>query len=96
MIVKKGFIAEGTTCLSCEKIIKKQVMKIDGVKKVTFDYSTESGYVTYDDKKTDLDEILSKIEEKNYSCFIMTKNSKHNESTNNYVLNFLEKSNYAH
>ena len=34
MEVKKGFIAQGTTCESCAKIIKKQAMKVEGVKKV--------------------------------------------------------------
>ena len=68
MEVKKGFIAQGTTCESCAKIIKKQAMKVEGVKKVTFDLSSESGYVTYDDKIADFDEILSSIEEKNYFC----------------------------
>ncbi len=36
-MITKGFIAEGTTCESCEKIIKKQVMKVNGVTKVTFE-----------------------------------------------------------
>ena len=38
-IVKKGFIAEGTTCEACEKIIKKQAMKVKGVKEVSFDFT---------------------------------------------------------
>jgi len=84
MEVKKGFIAQGTTCESCAKIIKKQAMKVEGVKKVTFDLSSESGYVTYDDKIADFDEILSSIEEKNYSCFIMAKSSKKQNTTQNY------------
>jgi uncharacterized protein len=76
MIVKKGFIAEGAVCDSCEKIIKKQAMQVKGVKKVTYDYSTEVGEVEFDDKKTNIDEILSKIEEKNYSCFILDESQK--------------------
>ena len=39
--MKKGFIAEGTTCIACERIIKKQAMKVKGVKSVSFDYSKE-------------------------------------------------------
>lgn len=68
---KEGFIAEGTTCESCAKIIERQAHKIDGVEKVTFDYETETGYVTYDETKTDIDTILYKIEEKEYSCYIL-------------------------
>ena len=71
-LVKKGFIVEGTTCDACEKIIKRQVMKVRGVKEVTFDLQTETGFVTFNDNKTDIDEILSKIEENpQYTGFIL-------------------------
>ncbi|MFC1723886.1 sulfite exporter TauE/SafE family protein, partial [Nanoarchaeota archaeon] len=66
-----GFKVEGTTCESCSKIVKKQAMKVDGVERVSFDYATESGKVRFDPAKTDIDEILDKIEEKGYSCFIL-------------------------
>ncbi len=82
MIVKKGFIAEGTFCESCEKIIKRQVLKVKGVKAVEFDLSTETGYVTYDDKKTDLDIILDKIEEKNYVCYVLDEKGNSSNKLN--------------
>ncbi len=80
MVIKKGFIAEGTTCDSCEKIIKKQALKVDGVEKVAFDLSTEIGFVIFDEKKTNMDNILYKIEEKNYSCFILDEETKKRKS----------------
>jgi copper chaperone CopZ len=67
-IIKKSFIAEGTTCKSCESTINKQVKKINGVKKVEFDYSKELGYVTFDNKKTNMNKILASVIEKNYTC----------------------------
>jgi uncharacterized protein len=70
-IVRKGFIAEGTTCEACEKIIERQARSVPGVKAVTFDYSKEQGYVTYDSGQTDIDAILFRIEEKGYKCYIM-------------------------
>ena len=73
--ITQGFIAEGTTCESCEKIIKKQALKVDGVKKVEFDYSKETGKVTFDPKKTDIDAILDSIEEKGYTCFLLKESS---------------------
>ncbi|MBL7054679.1 sulfite exporter TauE/SafE family protein [Candidatus Woesearchaeota archaeon] len=76
MIVKQGFIVEGTTCGSCTAIIKKQALKVEGVKEITFDYAAETGYVTFDDKKTNIDEILYKIEEKNYTCYLLDKTKK--------------------
>jgi uncharacterized protein len=80
MVMKKGFIAEGTTCDSCATIIKKQALKIDGVIDITFDYPTETGYVKFDEQKTDMDKILYKIEEKNYSCFILDEETKKRKS----------------
>jgi sulfite exporter TauE/SafE/copper chaperone CopZ len=75
-IVRKGFIAEGTTCASCAEIIKRQAMKVEGVRHVTFDYSTETGQVTFDEEKTNIDQILSSIEEKGYKCFILKEDEK--------------------
>jgi sulfite exporter TauE/SafE/copper chaperone CopZ len=57
-------------CSSCEKIIKKQMMKIDGVKDCGIDYSTQNGWVEFDPEKTDIDSILYSIEEKGYDCKI--------------------------
>ena len=74
-IVKKGFIAEGTTCESCAKIIERQALKVEGVKSVDFDYSKEEGQVTFDADKTDIDTILYSIEEKGYTCFILERDN---------------------
>ncbi len=67
----QGFIIEGTSCHNCEKTVKEQALKIKGVKNVEFDYATETGSATFDENKTDIDEILSKIEEKGYTGFIL-------------------------
>ncbi|MBT6041585.1 heavy metal transporter [Candidatus Woesearchaeota archaeon] len=72
-IIKEEFIAEGTTCESCSTIIKKQAMKVEGVKSVEFDYAKEIGHVTFDKTKTDLDTILYKIEEKGYTCYVLSE-----------------------
>ena len=63
LIVKKGFIAEGTKSQLDENTIKSLVMNIKGTKKCQFDWNTEIGYVTFDDSKTNLDKILDKIEQ---------------------------------
>jgi len=67
-------------------IIKKQALKIEGVKEVTFDLSSETGYVTYDDKKTDIDSILSKIEERNYTCYILDEKTDEKKQKNNKTI----------
>lgn len=61
------------TCGSCEKLIEKQALKVEGVKSAKIDYSSEEGIVEFDDEATNIDEILSKIEEKGYECFILDK-----------------------
>ena len=70
-LVTKDFKADGMFCHSCEKIIQKQALEIDGVKECKIDYATQEGTVTYDANKANIDEILYKIEEKNYSCSII-------------------------
>ena len=75
-VEKREFIAEGTTCESCAEIIKKQAQKVDGVSSVSFDYSNETGYVTFDNEKTNIDEILDKIEEKGYTGYILDDTPK--------------------
>ena len=68
--IRKKFVAKGTTCESCAEIIKRQAMKINGVKKVSFDYASETGEVVFDDRKTNMQAIAQKIEEKGYTCII--------------------------
>ncbi len=68
------FNVDGITCQSCEQIIKDQIKEIKGVKTYSVDYATQKARVTFDPKKTNQNEIFSKIEEKGYSC--STKKSK--------------------
>jgi len=66
--VTREFIAEGMTCTSCERIIRSQAMKIEGVIDCKADYATQKARVKYDAAKTSLNRIFSKIAEKGYSC----------------------------
>jgi len=86
-IIKKGFIAEGTTCESCAEIIKRQALKVDGVKEAEFDYSTETGSVTFDKTKTDINTVFHKIEEKGYTCNIL--NEKQTKEKRKSILGWL-------
>lgn len=64
------FSINGMVCNNCEKIIEKQAMKINGVRKVSVDYKNQKATVVYDSNKTDIDEITDKIEEKGYLCVL--------------------------
>jgi sulfite exporter TauE/SafE/copper chaperone CopZ len=63
---KKKFFVKGMTCNSCEKIIAKQALNLDGVKSIDVDYSTEKAEVVYDSDKVNFEEIKKAIEEKGY------------------------------
>lgn len=80
-IVTLDFVAKGTTCESCAELIKKQALKVDGVKKAEFDYASETGQVTFDKTKTNINTIIHKIEEKGYICSLLEKQIK-NRSKN--------------
>lgn len=67
-LVKKNFVAKGTSCLSCERLIKERARKIKGVKEIEFDHITERGFVVFNDEFTSLDKVLSTIGGKNYIC----------------------------
>ena len=81
MIVKTNIKVKGATCPSCEKIIKKQAMKVKGVKQIDYDWTNEVGLVKFDDTVTNIDEILDKIEEKGYTGYILEKNGSNNNKT---------------
>ena len=70
-ILTRKIKAEGMFCRSCEKMIRKQALKIDGVLDCEMDYSTQRGYVKYDSDKTNINEITKKIEEKDYICNVL-------------------------
>lgn len=70
MIVREMFKANGTTCNNCSKIIERQAKKVDGVTEVSYNYSKDEGFVEFDDSKTNIDDILFKIEEKGYECVL--------------------------
>src|SRR5699024_2433789 len=52
---------EGMFCSACTARIEKVVSKIDGVSHVTVNLTTETGKVTFDKKRTSIDDILNKI-----------------------------------
>lgn len=59
---------EGMTCHSCEKIIGKNLIKLEGVERARVDYASSTAEIEYDSKKVSLNTIKRAIEEKGYSC----------------------------
>ncbi|MFH0978619.1 MAG: sulfite exporter TauE/SafE family protein [Candidatus Woesearchaeota archaeon] len=87
--VTRRFSASGTTCQNCAELIKRQALKVDGVKSAHFDYPSETGSVTYDPSKTDFDAILYKIEEKGYTCFILDEKSSQSKQSLGWIFGIL-------
>lgn len=65
-MIKKEFIVKGMVCDSCEKIISKQALNLEGVKSLDINYATEQAEVVYNSDKVDFEEIKKAIEEKGY------------------------------
>ncbi|PCJ33362.1 MAG: mercuric transport protein periplasmic component [Alphaproteobacteria bacterium] len=58
-IVTTTLQVENMTCASCPIIVKKALISVAGVGKVTVDLETAAAIVTFDDSKTDIDEIIA-------------------------------------
>ncbi|MBW3004063.1 sulfite exporter TauE/SafE family protein [Candidatus Woesearchaeota archaeon] len=62
------FKARGMHCTSCEKVIGKALINLDGVNNVKVDYATESVDVEFDEDKISLKDIKKAVESKGYDC----------------------------
>ncbi len=63
---------KGMHCASCAGIIEKTFKKIEGVSSVEANYGTESVKITYDENKTNPENLSKKIEPYGYSLIIET------------------------
>ncbi len=70
MNTSKTYKIKGMHCASCAGIIEKTFKKTDGVEVAEANYGTESVKVTYDDSKTNPEELSEKIEKLGYSLNI--------------------------
>lgn len=55
-------------CASCEKIIKKAVLAIKGVKDAEVDYVSGHAHITYETLDTSIEHICDAIESEGYAC----------------------------
>ena len=59
---------KGMHCASCEILIKEGVEELQGIKKISVSRKTNSAEVEFDESKTNLKEIKSKIKEEGYEA----------------------------
>jgi uncharacterized protein len=81
-ITKKKFKTKGMTCHSCEKIIAKQVLNLEGIKSIDINYATETAEVEFDSQKTNYHQIKTAIEDKGYLCETFEENKTSKQKTN--------------
>ena len=59
---------QGMHCTSCEKIIEKRLLELDGVQSAIVDFAAQTAVITFDNQKLTESQIKSAIEEKGYLC----------------------------
>jgi copper chaperone CopZ len=57
---------KGMHCVSCENRIKEAILRINGVKDVKVNYTTEKATVEFDPTKTDIKNIMKTIKNVGY------------------------------
>ena len=65
--VSVEILTSGMTCTGCEATIKSKVKKVNGVKDVIADFNTNTVKTTFDDGKTNVDEIKKAITSAGYN-----------------------------
>ena len=71
----KTYKIKGMHCASCASIIEKTFKKTEGVNSVEVNYGTETARLSFDDKKTNLQDLSKKIEKFGYSLETPTTES---------------------
>ena len=64
--VKAEIKIGGMSCAMCVKTVENSLRKLPGIEELTVNLATEQAYVTYDDKKTGLEEMGKAIEAAGY------------------------------
>ena len=62
-MIHKNIIVEGMTCEHCVETVTKAVNSLDGISQVSVDLDKKQVTVDFDDSRTDMDAISSKIVE---------------------------------
>ncbi|MEI6190889.1 MAG: heavy metal translocating P-type ATPase [bacterium] len=77
MTTSKIYKLKGMHCASCASIIEKTFKKTDGVEYAEVSYGTETVKLSYNETKTNLEQLSEKIEKFGYSLILPTAESMH-------------------
>ncbi len=78
---KKVYIS-GMTCVSCETIIKDELLEIDGIESVRISHKKKSAEIVYKSEKLPLDEIISKVRKVGYEASLEPINKEVKKKAN--------------
>lgn len=84
MIINK-LKTKGMHCRSCEKIIEKTALSIEGVESAQSDFVSEELTVKFDESKTNINEIIKAINSKGYDCHCTTVEPKEQFNENEKI-----------
>ena len=69
----KTYKIKGMHCASCASIIERTVKKIDGVESIAVNNGTENAKISFDQNKTNPEDINKKLEPLGYSIVVPQK-----------------------
>ncbi len=67
------FAIEGMTCASCSMRVEKGLKKVSGVKDAQVNLATERGVVVYDPTRTEVEQLLQKVEAVGYKAVALSQ-----------------------
>jgi Cu+-exporting ATPase len=60
----------GMHCASCAKIIERALKKSEGIEEASVNYATEKATVSFDEKKTNIENINKKIKDSGHAFYL--------------------------
>ncbi len=67
MWLNKNLKIKGMHCASCANIIEDKLVKLDGIKKININFTTEKALIKFDSKKINLERMNREIDKLGYS-----------------------------
>jgi sulfite exporter TauE/SafE/copper chaperone CopZ len=91
MTITKKIKIKNMHCNNCERIIAKRVNSLEGVDHISISYAKETAEVTFDPKKTNLEQISKIISDEGYECCSIEdsheKKIEHKQDKEYFIIN---------
>lgn len=77
--IRKTIFIKGMTCIQCEKILQKSLLKADGIYEATVNYKEGKAYIQYDSERLSEEAIKSIIAKAGYEQVLGNNQAKDSE-----------------